>query len=489
MQDLMIQGTASSVGKSLIVTALCRILYQDGLKVAPFKSQNMSLNSFATYEGLEIGRAQALQAMACYIAPSVLMNPILLKPTADAKSQVVLMGKPYDNISAQNYYQIKSELKKYVIEAYQKLKGQFDVIIIEGAGSPAEINLNKDDFVNMGMADIADANVLLVGDIDKGGVFASLYGTIKLLDEVHQNRIKGLIINKFRGDLNLLKDGLVQIENLTKKPVLGVIPYFNLVLDDEDAANEFKRKYNKFKSNMINISVIRLPKISNFTDFDPFYFDEDVILNYIDKPEKIAKSDILIIPGTKNTIEDLRWLKSNGFIDAIKNFKGMIWGICGGFQMLGNIIIDEDGVESHKDDKEEGFGFFDVITRLKKGKITQLVQGNALFENIVGYEIHSGITEGNSTPFATLQVINDDSKTWYDGAIIDNRIFGTYIHGIFDKGNFRAKILNMIRDKKKLYHRTSIDLFEKRENELNKLADIVRNSLDINFIKKNLIKK
>ncbi len=489
MQDLMIQGTASSVGKSLIVAALCRIFYQDGINVAPFKSQNMSLNSFATYEGLEIGRAQALQAMAAKVAPSVLMNPILLKPTADSKSQVVLLGKPFDNITASNYYKIKKELKNYVVEAYQQLKKQYDLIIIEGAGSPAEINLNKDDFVNMGMADIADANVLIVGDIDKGGVFASLYGTIMLLEKKHQERIKGLIINKFRGDISLLQDGLKQIGDITNKPVLGVVPYFNLLLDDEDAANEFKRKYNKFKPDMINISVIRLPRISNFTDFDPFYNDEDVILNYIDKPEKIEKSDILIIPGTKNTIDDLRWLKKTGFYNAIKNFKGMIWGICGGYQMLGNLIIDEDGAETYPNDKEEGLGLLNLTTILKKGKTTQMVEGTALFEKIIGYEIHCGISKAEGTSLATINKINNDSHIWQDGLCVDNRIFGTYIHGIFDKGNFRAKVLNIIRDKKKLFLRNSIDLHQQREEQLNKLADIVRNSLNIEFIKKYLIKE
>ncbi|HOP49905.1 MAG TPA: cobyric acid synthase [Ignavibacteriales bacterium] len=487
MQDLMIQGTASSVGKSLITAGLCRIFYQEGFKVAPFKSQNMSLNSYATFEGLEIGRAQALQAMAAKVPPSVLMNPILLKPNAENNSQVILLGKPYGNLDAHNYYSIKKKLKDIVIETYHKLKNEFEIIIIEGAGSPAEINLNKDDFVNMGMADIANANVLLVGDIDKGGVFASIYGTIKLLENRHQERIKGLIINKFRGDKNLLKDGLIQIEELVNKPVLGVIPYFKLLLDDEDSANEFKRKYNKFKNDKINISVILLPHISNFTDFDPFYLDDDVILNYIDVPEKIQKSDIIILPGTKNTIEDLRWLKKNKFDIAIKNFNGMIWGICGGFQMLGKFIIDKYGVESMKGDKEEALNLLNLETYLEKGKVTQLVTGTALYEKIYGYEIHAGISKAEGLPFATIQLLNDDSKIWNDGLIYkdDNKtVFGTYIHGIFDSGNFRAKILNIIRDKKKLLQRPAEDLYLRREKELDKLADILRQNLNINFIKK-----
>ncbi|MCP4403817.1 MAG: cobyric acid synthase, partial [bacterium] len=391
MAGIMIQGTASSAGKSLLTAALCRIFSNAGLKVAPFKSQNMSLNSYVTLEGLEMGRAQVLQAQAARIEPSVLMNPILLKPTTNRKSQVIIKGRPYQNMDAVDYFAFKPQLKEMIREVYQELESQNDVIVIEGAGSPAEINLQENDIVNMGMAAIADAPVLLAADIDKGGVFASIYGTVMLLPEDERARIKGVMINKFRGDVSILKPGLDQIEALTKIPVVGVIPYMmNLQLDEEDSATSF----NRHTGGAIDICVVKLPRMSNFTDFDAFRFDDDVTVRYAFSSAEIRGTDLLVIPGSKNTIEDLRWLKQSGFGDAIRHFKGIVFGLCGGYQMLGQKIVDEEGWEVEAGDIEEGLGIFQTTTLFKGSKVTANVSGTVGSDWIYGYEIHSGRTVG-----------------------------------------------------------------------------------------------
>lgn len=485
MAGIMIQGTASSSGKSLITAALCRIFSSNGLKVCPFKSQNMSLNSFVTMEGLEMGRAQVLQAQAARILPYVKMNPILLKPTSDRKSQVIIKGKPFKNMDAVEYYEFKDKLRGMVKETYDELDEEYDVVVIEGAGSPAEINLKEKDIVNMGMAEMADAPVLLVGDIDRGGVFASIYGTVMLLREEERKRIKGIVINKFRGDKSILQSGIDMLEKLINIPIIGVIPYMNVRLDEEDGATEFSKKVNAD----IDICVIKLPRISNFTDFDAFKFDDDVSVRYITSPEEIGQADMVIIPGSKNTIEDLRWLKRAGFKDNICNFKGIVFGICGGYQMLGKKIIDEEGWEVEKGEIEEGIGVFNTVTQFKGDKLTTNVEGTAIGEKIYGYEIHSGKTFGNENPFVTISIREGQKADYRDGDMKDDRYFGTYIHGIFDSNRFRSYILNKIRDKKSIQLKESVDLRVKREEELNKLASIVEENMNMDYVYRLIGKK
>jgi len=472
---IMVQGTSSSCGKSLVTTALCRIFTEDGYKVCPFKSQNMSLNSYVTDEGLEMGRAQALQAFACKIKPKAYMNPILLKPTTDRKSQVIILGKPYKNMDAREYFNFKKSLREKIKEIYNEIEKKYDIVVIEGAGSPAEINLKEDDFVNMGMAEIANSNVILVADIDRGGVFAFIYGTYMLLEENERKRIKGIIINKFRGDKSLLMSGIEKIENLIKVPVIGVIPYIDIRLEDEDGIVEL---YTEYKGK-IKVSVIRLPRISNSTDFNPFLFDEDVSLNYADDPEEIEDADIVIIPGSKNTIEDLRWLKKKGFYKKLKEHKGIIFGICGGYQMMGKVVIDEEGWETKKGDHEEGLNFFECVTYLKGEKTLRNVEGIAFGKKVKGYEIHMGETENNKNPFVE---IHSEGKVFYDGDMKDFKYFGTYLHGIFDSGEFREEILNMVRKKKGLEYKKSEEFYIKREEELSKLSKIFRENVDVDYI-------
>lgn len=445
MPGIMIQGTASSAGKSLIASALCRIFSNDGLKVCPFKSQNMSLNSYVTMEGLEMGRAQVLQAQAAKVSPSALMNPILLKPTSDRKSQVIIKGRPFKNMDAMEYFDFKAQLKGMIKEVYTELESRCDVVVIEGAGSPAEINLKDNDIVNMGMAEIADAPVLLVADIDKGGVFASIYGTVMLLEERERSRIKGVIINKFRGDKAILESGIKMLEDLIKIPVAGVVPYIDVKLDEEDGATDFNSKGR----GSIDICVVKLPRISNFTDFDAFKFDEDVSIRYITSPCEIGQADMIILPGSKNTIEDLRWLKKTGFTEPIRNFKGIVFGICGGYQMLGEKIIDEDGWEVQRGETEQGLSLFSTTTVFKGEKITANVEGTAFGCRIYGYEIHSGKTIGNKSPFINITVKEGLPVCCHDGEVRD-RYYGSYIHGIFDSNEFREYILNGIRKKSHL---------------------------------------
>lgn len=478
MPGIMIQGTASSAGKSLMTAALCRIFSNDGIKVYPFKSQNMSLNSYVTMEGLEMGRAQVLQAQAARVEPSVLMNPILLKPTSDRKSQVIIKGRPLRNMDAVEYFNFKGQLKDTIKEIYQELEAKCEIVVIEGAGSPAEINLKSEDIVNMGMAEIADAPVLLVSDIDKGGVFASVYGTVMLLEEEERKRIKGIIINKFRGDKSILQSGIDMLEKLIDIPVVGVIPYMNVKLDEEDGATEFNYK----SGGNIDICVVKLPRISNFTDFDAFKFDDDVSVRYITSPHEIGSADILVIPGSKNTIEDLRWFKRAGFEEAVKNYSGIVFGICGGYQIMGDKIIDEEGWEVNKGEVEDGLSIFSTVTVFKGSKVTTNVEGEASGCKIYGYEIHSGKTSGNFNPFVKVTVKEGESVEYNDGDTKDGKYFGTYIHGIFDSNEFREYILNGIRRSKSLDEKSSVDLKHKREEELERLAETVRENLDMNYI-------
>ncbi len=480
----MIQGTASSAGKSLLATALCRIFSNDGLTVYPFKSQNMSLNSYVTLEGLEMGRAQVLQAQAARKEPSVLMNPILLKPTTNRKCQVIFKGRPYKNMDAVEYFQFKPQLKQQIKEVYDTVAAQSDVVVIEGAGSPAEINLKDNDIVNMGMAELADAPVLLVADIDKGGVFAAIYGTVMLLEEHERQRIKGVIINKFRGDKSILQPGLDQIEALTGVPVIGVVPYLDTQLDEEDSASGFNLKQQSVpkQRNVIDICVIKLPRISNFTDFDAFGFDDDVQVRYVLSPKDIDDADMLVLPGSKNTIGDLRWLKEAGFVPVIQNFPGIVFGICGGYQMLGTRIIDKEGWEVKAGDMEEGIGVFGMTTVFEGRKIMTNVEGKAFDCCVYGYEIHSGRSSGNAAPFVHITTKQGLPVNDTDGDVVDDHIFGTYIHGIFDSGDFRAFVLNRIRKAKSLAEKQALDLNTQREAELEKLAQGVYENIDIEFV-------
>ncbi|MCY6372179.1 cobyric acid synthase [Clostridium ganghwense] len=484
MAKIMIQGTASSVGKSILVAALCRIFKQDGYKVCPYKSQNMSLNSYITLDGKEMGRAQVLQAYAAGLQPEAYMNPILLKPTGDKKCQVIVKGKVYSNSSAMEYHNLKIEFKDMLKKDFEELEKKFDIIVIEGAGSPAEINLRDRDIVNMGLAELVDAHVLLVGDIDKGGVFASLAGTMLLLQEEEKKRVKGTIINKFRGDVEILKPGLTMIEDIIKIPTIGVVPYFRLNLEDEDGAVEFNKKVTA----PIDIAVIKLPHISNFTDLDALSIEEDVSIRFIEKPEEFGNPDLLIIPGSKNTIEDLMALRNNGLEGLIKEYSkdNMLIGICGGYQMLGKILQDTYGVET--DLKEiEGMNLLDVETVFEEEKVTTRVEAECKLFNkkAYGYEIHMGIcTYGeNAEPLFIIKDKNGEAVNYADGAVNKKgNVMGTYIHGVFDGIEFREYIVNLLREKKELPLKKSRTYESLRESELDKLADLVRNSLDMDKI-------
>ncbi len=358
---IMVQGTMSNSGKSLLVGGLCRIFKQDGYKVAPFKSQNMALNSFITRDGMEMGRAQVMQAEAAGVEPHVNMNPILLKPTSDCGSQVIVNGKSIGNMRAAEYFAYKRKLVPEIMDAFEKLCDEFDIVAIEGAGSPAEINLKQEDIVNMGMAKMADAPVLLIGDIDRGGVFASLYGTVALLEPEERARIKGIVINKFRGDVEILKPGLKMLEDLTNIPVVGVVAYAHLDIDDEDSLSE--RIDKKDSASLVDIAVIRLPRLSNFTDFGVFEHIEHAGVRYVQKVAELGQPDLLILPGTKNTMGDLKWLRECGLEAEIKKYVAsgnLLMGICGGYQMLGQKLSDPDGFE--QGGEMDGMGILEMST-------------------------------------------------------------------------------------------------------------------------------
>jgi len=498
---IMIQGTGSSVGKSVIVTALCRIFYQDGFNVVPFKAQNMALNSFVTKDGGEMGRAQVVQAEACGIEPTVDMNPILIKPTSDMGSQIIVRGKPIGNMRAQEYGNYKSKLISVVKDSFFKLAHNYEVIVVEGAGSPAEINLRKDDIVNMKMAQIADCPVLLVGDIDKGGVFAWIVGTLELLTRGERERVKGIIINKFRGDEEILQPGLDYLKEKIKKPILGVIPYFrDIRIEEEDSVNLEENKYYSLpNSHKIDIEVLYFPHISNFTDFDPLEREEGISLRYIKIGERLGNPDLLIIPGSKNTLDDLYYLKKFGYQEEILNRakKGtVIVGICGGYQMLGKEIYDPEHTESSKE-KIEGLGLINGVTTLKSEKNTFQVRArilpNSFFNNqdeLLGYEIHTGETVLLGKEKALFKIFErGSSQTNIDDGVVskEGMIWGTYIHGIFDNNSFRRAFINLLRRKKGLMIYNSINqdrisYQEQKDREYDKLACLVRDNLDMDKI-------
>ena len=495
---IMIQGTMSNAGKSLVTAGLCRVFKQDGYKVAPFKSQNMALNSFITKEGLEMGRAQVMQAEACGIEPSVNMNPILLKPTNDVGSQVIVNGEVLGNMSARDYYKKKTELIPHIMEAYNNLAKEYDIIVMEGAGSPAEINLKENDIVNMGMAKLVNSPVLLVGDIDRGGVFASIAGTLMLLEEDERKMIKGTIINKFRGDVNILKPGLDMIEEITKTPVVGVVPYMELDIDDEDSLSD--RFNNKGTVELIDIAVIRLPRISNFTDFNTFEYIPGVSLRYVKSVRELKDPDMIILPGTKNTMEDLKWLRESGLETQIlkQAAKGkVIFGICGGYQMLGMELSDPFNVESGG--TMAGIGLLPTKTIFEEEKVRTRVSGNfnevsgilaeLSYVEFEGYEIHMGQTtyDFNEEELTTIDNVNGEDIIKNDGLYKDN-VYGSYIHGIFDKEEVSKAIVESLCIHKGIDYSSisTVDIEKYKEEQYDKLAEGIRNSLDMKAIYKIL---
>ncbi len=489
---LMVQGTGSSVGKSILCAAILRILKQDGYSAAPFKAQNMALNSFATKEGLEMGRAQVLQAQAAGIEPSALMNPVLLKPTSDRRSQVIVNGRPIGNMTAMEYHLFKPRLSQLVRESYEKLESTVDFVVIEGAGSPAEINLKDGDIVNMAMAEMADAPVLLVGDINLGGVFASLYGTVKLLTETERVRVKGVLINKFRGDREILKPGLDMLEDLIHMPVVGVVPWMDVDLEDEDSVTD--RFHSALGGGDVNVAVVRLPHIANFTDFQALSLSDGVRVRYIEHASEFEGADVVILPGTKNTIEDLLTIKSRGIDEAVVRHArsgGLVVGVCGGYQMLGSRLHDPEGVESRVREVA-GLGLLDMdVTFLPEKTTVQAsgrVAGGCCWLSAIdgaavdGYEIHSGVNHLGADAVPWLRLT---SREGIDGIRNpEGNVLGSYLHGLFDNGHLCRALVDDLRRKKGLEApgRAPITMDEFREKELDRLASVVRTSLDMGKI-------
>lgn len=490
-KSIMVVGTMSSSGKSFITAGLCRIFMKDGKKTAPFKSQNMALNSYITKDGLEMGRAQVMQAEAAGVEPDVRMNPILLKPTSDMGSQVIVNGEVLGTMNAVEYYRRKREMVPYIKSAYNSLSNENDIIVLEGAGSPAEINLKDVDIVNMGMAEISDSPVILVGDIDRGGVFASVYGTIALMNDLERSRIKGIIINKFRGNVEILKNGLTMLEDLTGVPVLGVVPYADIDLDDEDSLSEKLSRRNIKEDAIVDIAVIRLPRISNFTDFDAISHIEGVSVRYVTSVQELGNPDIIFLPGTKNTMADLRWMRQNGLEAAVirRNNDGCpVFGICGGYQMLGNTLSDPYGVEDGGNMR--GMELLDIDTVFMKEKHRTRVSGcicdtDNIFnvmsgQKVEGYEIHMGESKGgdNAVEFVKL---DDGSVIGY--ADSEKNVCGTYLHGIFDSGSAAEMLVKAVLNKKGIETQAiGLDTAAYKEKQYDKLEALLRASLDMDKI-------
>ncbi len=478
---IMIQGTMSSAGKSLVAAALCRIFRQDGYRCAPFKSQNMALNSFITREGLEMGRAQVMQAEAAGVEPSVLMNPILLKPTTDRGSQVIVNGEVYGNLSAADYFREKKKFIPEIRKAYEQLAARNDIIVIEGAGSPVELNLLKDDIVNMGMAWLAHSPVLLVGDIDRGGIFAQLLGTLSLLAPDERDMVKGVVVNKFRGDRSLFDDGVRILEQRGGKPVLGVIPYMKLELDDEDSVSE---KLGSRAGGVIDIAVVRLPKISNFTDFDVFRQYEGVSVRFVSSPDQTQNPDLLIIPGTKNTVADRNWLRECGFDEKIRELSGRgvpVFGICGGYQIMGKQISDP--VSAENGGETDGLGLLDTVTvfsdKKTRRQVSGVIQCREGFFSVLeglrydGYEIHMGRSESGDPAFAMHEGGTPDGSVRGNAA-------GSYVHGLFDSRRVSEALVRALYRRKGLEYRgMACGRDEFRERQFDLLASTVRESIDL----------
>ena len=499
---IMVQGTGSDVGKSILVCALCRIFRQEGLKVAPFKAQNMSNNSYVTADGREMGRAQVAQAEAAGILPEAEMNPILLKPSGNNGSQIITMGRPLRHMTAHEYYENKDSMLEIAKEAYESLSNEYGVIVIEGAGSPAEINIKDNDIVNMKIAEIADAPVILVTDIEKGGSFAWIVGTLELLDSDERDRVMGIVINKFRGDLSILESGIDMLEERIKKPVLGVLPYFtNIDVDDEDSMSLDKRnRVSETSESQIEIVVIRLPRISNFTDFDILLKEKSLSVRFVEDAQSIGNPDLIILPGTKNTIGDLESIKENGIADAVIKLAKtgtMVIGICGGYQMLGKVILDPENAESGILETN-GLGLIDVSTLFRMQKSTHQVKARLhdrdsdIFKGlnrdseITGYEIHMGETVllNGTAPFLKIIERSDKEVCMDDGAVSnDENVIGSYLHGIFDNDEFRLGLINHLRENKGLSPMLAEELNSvDKERQYDKLADWFREHINMDLI-------
>ncbi len=479
---IMVQGTMSGAGKSLLCAALCRIFREDGLRAAPFKSQNMALNSFVTRDGLEMGRAQAVQAEAAGIEPDARMNPVLLKPSSDTGSQVIVMGKVRAQMSAAAYYRYKKELLPEVLAAYESLASDYDVIVIEGAGSPAEINLRENDIVNMGLAEALDAPVLLAGDIDRGGVFAQLYGTVALLEEAERARVKGLLINKFRGDPEILRPGLAQVEAMTGVPVLGVIPWLRVDIEEEDSLAERLRARGNDKP--VDVAVIRLPRISNFTDLAPLERHPLLGLRYAERSEELGRPDLLILPGSKSTMADLLWLRESGLETAILRLSEQgtpIFGICGGYQMLGEALYDPEGLEGELPELRgmgllpcrTVFGAEKRLTRIGGTVASGPLAGTALR----GYEIHMGQTRVKGKPFCRLEDGREDGCRY-------GSVCGTYLHGLFDSDEMLEALVAWLCARKGIDPaRAETEPAQAyKERQFKTLAEQVRAALDLQAV-------
>ena len=495
---LMVQGTASHVGKSVLVSALCRILRQDGFRVAPFKAQNMSNNSYVTPDGGEIGRAQAVQAEAAGVEARVEMNPVLLKPEADHIAQVVMLGRPMLSARVQDYYALKDQLWESIRASLDTLRRQYDVVVIEGAGSPAEINLKATEIVNMRVARYANAPVLLCGDIDRGGVFAALVGTLELLDPEERDTIKGLVINKFRGDVSLLTDGLTWLERRTGIPVIGMVHHFQDIHIPEEDSVALDLPLRSSGNAVLDIVVVRLPHISNFDDFDPLARENGVSLRYVDSAADLGHPDLVILPGSKTTIPDLVWMERQGLTAAIRDLHrdgAAVVGVCGGYQMLGAKLYDPEGVESSWAEMD-GLGLLPLTTVFAGSKEThrirgEVVRGSGLLAGakgmpIHGYEIHLGRTtgEGVDVPFriddrSDVPVTPDAA---FDGALsASGRVLGTYVHGLFHNGGLRRAVLQELARRKAV----NLPLAPRDlalDQEYDKLADWVRASLKMDLV-------
>ena len=480
---IMVQGTMSGAGKSLLCAALCRIFAQDGYRVAPFKSQNMALNSFVTRDGLEMGRAQVVQAQAAGVEPDVRMNPILLKPSSDTGSQVIVGGEVRGQMSAAAYFRMKRQLIPEILAAFDSLSEEADIVVIEGAGSPAEINLKADDIVNMGLAKLVDAPVLLAGDIDRGGVFAQLYGTVALLEPEERARIAGLVINKFRGDVDILRPGLAMLEEKTGLPVLGVVPYLHVEIEDEDSLSERLNARDAVKP--LDVAVIRLPHISNFTDFIPLEQHELLGVRYVQRARELGASDLVILPGTKNTMEDLLWLRQSGLEAAVRRLaqaQTPVLGVCGGYQMLGQTLDDPAGTESGKPMSLTGLGLLPTRTTFDAQKRRAQVRAVALGApfagaRMTGYEIHNGRTTVNGEPFCRLA---DGTP---EGCVCKN-VFGTYLHGLFDSGELTQALVKLLCARKGISPKETrpASMAEYRQAQFDLLADGVRRALDMGAV-------
>ena len=478
MHTLMIQGTTSDAGKSTIVAGLCRILKRRGILVAPFKPQNMALNSAVTVDGGEIGRAQAFQALAAGIESHTDMNPVLLKPNSDTGAQIIIQGHAIDSMTANDYHLYKKIAQKAVLESYERLNTKYDVIIVEGAGSPAEINLRENDIANMGFAEAVDCPVWIVADIDRGGVFAHLTGTLDLLSESEQKRVTGFIINRFRGDFSLLKPGIDWLDDYTKKKTVGTIPFLHgLHLEAEDALSQKLSKATD-KKNTLNIIVPLLPHTSNHTDFDPLLLHPQINLQFVSHNEEIPPADLIILPGSKSVAPDLKWLRSQNWETAINKhlrYGGKILGICGGFQMLGKELSDPKNIESEIT-HTQGLGLLAFSTVLESKKQLKNVRGTLSIDNaeISGYEIHAGVSSGPAMENPAV-ILGDTS----DGAISDdNQIMGTYLHGLFESSEACEAILKWAG----LNNVKTIQYRDQREEHIDRLADAMEESIDMEYL-------